>query len=89
MMSVIIDPRAFDAMSAQQEADAFLDWVKASPVANGVEQILVPGEPERRNRHERETNGVPVDAETWRQIREAACSLGMPADEAAHWADGK
>jgi uncharacterized oxidoreductase len=88
MLSVILDPRAFDAMSAQQEADAFVDWVKASPLAEGVAQIQVPGEPERRNRLERETNGVPVDGQTWRQIREAACSLGMPAEEAAKWAEG-
>jgi len=88
MLSVIVDPRAFDAMNAQQEADAFLEWVKASPVADGVERIQAPGEPERRSRVERETNGVPVDGETWRQIRDAACSLGMPAEEAAHWADG-
>jgi len=86
MMSVIVDPRAFDAMNAQREADAFVDWVKASPLAEGVERIQVPGEPERRNRVERETNGVPVDGETWRQIRDAACSLGMPEEEAARWA---
>ncbi|HEY1607919.1 MAG TPA: malate/lactate/ureidoglycolate dehydrogenase [Paraburkholderia sp.] len=88
MMSVIVDPRAFDAVNAQQEADAFVEWVKASPVGEGVEQILVPGEPEHRNRADRETNGVPVDPETWRQIRDAACSLGMPAEEAARWAEG-
>jgi uncharacterized oxidoreductase len=87
MLSVIVDPRAFDAMSAQQEADAFVEWVKASPVAEGVERIQEPGEPERRNRGERETNGVPVDGRTWQQIREAACSLGMPAEEAAQWAE--
>ncbi|TDV13876.1 malate/lactate/ureidoglycolate dehydrogenase [Paraburkholderia caballeronis] len=88
MLSVIVDPRAFDAMGAQQEADAFVEWVKASPVADGVAQVQMPGEPERRNRVERETNGVPVDAETWRQIRDAACELGMSADEAARWAEG-
>jgi len=87
MLSVIVDPRAFDAMNAQQEADAFVDWVKASPLAAGVEHIQLPGEPERRNRVERETNGVPIDRETWRQIRDAACLLGMGEDEARGWGE--
>ncbi|HTH62037.1 MAG TPA: malate/lactate/ureidoglycolate dehydrogenase [Paraburkholderia sp.] len=87
MLSVIVDPRAFDAMDAQREADAFIEWVKASPMADGVAQIQMPGEPERRNRVDRETNGVPVDAQTWRQIRDAARSLGMSEEEAARWAD--
>lgn len=79
MLSVIVDPRAFDAPDAQAEADAFVDWVKASPLAPGVEQIYVPGEPELARRAERQADGIPVDPTTWRQISEAALHVGMPA----------
>jgi hydroxycarboxylate dehydrogenase B len=85
MLSVIVDPAAFDAPDAQAEADAFIAWVKASPLALGTERIYEPGEPERVTRAEREANGVPVDAATWTQISAAALAVGMSADEVARW----
>jgi uncharacterized oxidoreductase len=81
MTSVIIDPNAFDAPNAQAEADAFIEWVKASPLAANTERIMVPGEPEQARRAELEVQGVPVDPTTWQQIREAAVAAGMPSDE--------
>ncbi|MFT4508735.1 malate/lactate/ureidoglycolate dehydrogenase [Caballeronia sp. 15711] len=77
MFSVVVDPRALDAPSSEAEADAFIGWVKASPLAEGTEKILVPGEPEMALREERRKRGIPVDATTWLQIREAAISAGM------------
>src|SRR5260370_17636197 len=50
MTSVIVDPNAFDAPNAQAEADAFVEWVKASPLAANTERIMVPGEPEQARR---------------------------------------
>ncbi|MDP9647125.1 malate/lactate/ureidoglycolate dehydrogenase [Paraburkholderia caledonica] len=85
MLSVIIDPAAFDAPDAQAEADAFIAWVKASPLAAGVDHIYEPGEPERVTRAEREAQGIPVDAATWTQICTAALAVGMHADEVARW----
>lgn len=85
MLSVIVDPAAFDASAAQAEADAFIDWVKASPPAAGVERIYEPGEPERMMRAQREAEGVPVDPATWAQIRAAALAVGMSAEQAERW----
>jgi uncharacterized oxidoreductase len=81
MTSVILDPNAFDAPAAQAEAEAFVEWVKASPLQAGVERIYAPGEPEDARRAERGANGVPIDPTTWQQIRDAAAASGMPADE--------
>jgi uncharacterized oxidoreductase len=81
MTSVILDPNAFDAPAAQAEAEAFVDWVKASPLQEGVERIYAPGEPEEARRAERGANGLPIDPTTWQQIRDAARTSGMPADE--------
>jgi uncharacterized oxidoreductase len=81
MTSVIVNPKAFDAPNAEAEADAFVEWVKASPLAANTDRILVPGEPERARRAELETKGVPVDPTTWQQIQDAAVTAGMPAAE--------
>src|SRR6195952_1151316 len=81
MTSVIVDPNAFDAPNAQAEADAFVEWVKASPLAANTDRIMVPGEPERARRAELEVKGVPIDPTTWQQIHDAAVKAGMPAAE--------
>ncbi|CAG4889089.1 malate/lactate/ureidoglycolate dehydrogenase [Paraburkholderia saeva] len=86
MLSVILDPNAFDAPNAEAEADAFLEWVKASPLAAGTGQIFAPGEPERATRAERSAAGVPVDPATWQQILDAAREAGMPASDVDTWA---
>ena len=69
MLSVLIDPNAFDAADAQREADAFVAWAKAPPQA-GDAPVQVPGEPEEASRAARGAGGIPVDRATWRQIRE-------------------
>ncbi len=50
-------------------------FVKSSPPAAGVAEVLVPGEPEARSEAHRRTHGIPVEAETWRQIEEIAAEL--------------
>jgi hydroxycarboxylate dehydrogenase B len=88
MLSVIINPQAFDAPSTEVEADAFIAWVKASRLAAGVDAILMPGEPELALRAERTAHGTPVDIATWRQIADAAREVGMPAAQIAEMAGG-
>jgi uncharacterized oxidoreductase len=51
-------------------------WVKSSALASGVAEVLVPGEPEARSEAHRRAHGIPVEAETWRQIEEIAGELG-------------
>jgi uncharacterized oxidoreductase len=81
MLSVIIDPSALDASDAQQEADAFVAWVKASPRLAGHGEIQAPGEPEGLVKAQRCASGIPIDATTWKQISEAAQALGLSADD--------
>lgn len=79
MLSVIIDPAAFDAPDAEAEAEAFLAWVKASPLQRGADEIQVPGEPELARRRERATAGIPIDGTTWAQLEEAGRQFGVVA----------
>ena len=82
MMSVIIDPKAFDAPDAEREADAFVGWLRTSRLATGVDGVLMPGEPELAKRAERK-HGTPVDAASWTQITQAARDVGMSAERIA------
>jgi hydroxycarboxylate dehydrogenase B len=82
MVSTIIDPgRLVDPAFYERELDATLDFVTGSPPANPAEPVLVPGDPERATRAERAATGVPVDTETWREIRDAGASVGLAAAE--------
>jgi uncharacterized oxidoreductase len=68
-------PRAdFDAQVA-----ALLDWVRATPLAAGAKEILVPGEPEVRMERERRAAGITVEDATWAQIVGCAMEVGVRA----------
>jgi uncharacterized oxidoreductase len=54
--------------------------IRSARVAPGFEEILIPGEPERRAAASRAT-GIPIDERTWDQVREAAGKLGITAAE--------
>ena len=61
------------------EVERFIAYVKSSPRAEGIAEILVPGEPEERTAAERRTAGIFVEEETWRQIRAVARELRVSA----------
>lgn len=78
MLTVLIDPaRLGDLQAFEAEAQAFLDWMKASPPREGFGPVMAAGEPERQRRLRRSAQGVPVDATTWREILDAAHLLGV------------
>lgn len=78
MFSVIVDPAKLGgAENWRQELSAFVNWVKASPPAPGVDGVLVAGEPERRTKAKRLAEGIPIDATTWGEIIEAGRSVGV------------
>ncbi|HYI69640.1 MAG TPA: Ldh family oxidoreductase, partial [Skermanella sp.] len=78
MLSIIIDPnRLGTAANLSAETAEFVEWVKQSPVAQGVERIRIAGEPERDSRQRRGAEGIPVDTTTWNEIVAAGESLGL------------
>jgi len=82
MLSIVIDPAALtNAAGWKAEADALCDWVKSSPARAGFAGVMVPGEPERRTRAERERQGIPLDRNTWQQLLDAARLAGCTAQE--------
>ena len=51
------------------------DRINASPPAEGVERVLLPGDIENQTREEREATGVPIPDSTWDSLRELATEL--------------
>ena len=78
MLSFVLDPaRLTSGGFINSEIDAFIDYVKSVPQADPDLPVLIPGEPERIARAARIADGIPIDATTWKQIGEAAASLGI------------
>jgi hydroxycarboxylate dehydrogenase B len=72
-LAIVIDVRRFRPLKEfDSDVCKLFEYVKSSRLAPGFTEILVPGEPERRERARRERLGIPVDSETWRRIRETA-----------------
>ncbi|MDR3537200.1 MAG: malate/lactate/ureidoglycolate dehydrogenase [Acetobacteraceae bacterium] len=77
MLSIYLSPGSFGTTGFEQAARDYANYVKASrPAEQGVE-VLIPGEPETRNRAERLAKGIPLQAETWAAICATAQGLGL------------
>ena len=73
---VAIDVARFLPLAAfTEQVTDLIRWVKSSERVTGVSEVLVPGEPEARSEAQRRAHGIPVEAETWRQIQEIAAEL--------------
>lgn len=57
--------------------------VKAVDPAPGVEQVLLPGEPEARTRAAGTAQGIAGPADTWKAIAAAARSVGIDVEAPA------
>jgi uncharacterized oxidoreductase len=83
MFAVLVDPARLAGVDwLRRETDGFVDYVKASPPADAAEPVLVPGDPERAARADRERTGIVVDATTWEEIVEAGEKLGVKRADA-------
>ena len=81
MLTVLFDPkRLADGDVFAREMQACLQWIKASPPQEGFDRVRVAGEPEREMRAKRLAEGIPVDANTWGELRSAAQKLGLDPD---------
>lgn len=63
----------------QRNVRMFLDAMKATPLAPGFDEVLVPGEFEERNRRQRLANGVEIPETILGQLQQWADKLGVPA----------
>ena len=66
----------FDAL-----VDKYVAWIKSSRAMPGVEEILMPGEIEQNRQAQRESAGIAVADETWRQLSDLAERVGADLTE--------
>ena len=72
-LAIVLDVQQFcERQTFDEEVDKLISYVKSSKLAPGFTEILIPGEPEARERVRREEGGIPIAEETWRQICETA-----------------
>jgi hydroxycarboxylate dehydrogenase B len=55
--------------------------LEAAPTAQGVERVLLPGEPELLTAERRRREGIPIAQATWDQVRNVARELGVTLAE--------
>jgi len=78
MFMVVVDIGRFLPPSTfRSQVDDLIRYLKTSPTVPGVDQILVPGEPEAITEAARRKSGIFVEEETWQQIAEITRELGV------------
>jgi LDH2 family malate/lactate/ureidoglycolate dehydrogenase len=72
-----LDPGAFVRREDfEAQAEAFCAELAGTAPARGFDEVLIPGEIERRTRERRVREGVPMPAATWSELCALAESLG-------------
>jgi LDH2 family malate/lactate/ureidoglycolate dehydrogenase len=79
VLLIVLDLAAFCSVEEFKESVKRLcRRVKGSQRAPGVQEILVPGEPEARSAAERRRQGIDVPEATWEQLLALTQELGCP-----------
>ena len=79
-----LDPERFAGLDTLTEQTGGLArYVRATPKAEGVSAILLPGDPERMMLEYRSIEGIPLEDGHWARLTELASSLGVAIPELA------
>lgn len=74
----VFDVNAFRPLADfKREIAAFVAYLKETPPAAGVEEVLYPGEFEHRTTQQRRRTGIYVEDETWRQLTTLQTEYGL------------
>jgi LDH2 family malate/lactate/ureidoglycolate dehydrogenase len=65
---LVLDIKRFAPLeTVKSEISMMVDYVKETPLAEGFDQILYPGEKEAKSRKARNKRGVEIEDDTWNQ----------------------
>ena len=67
--------------AGQQVSYGLAENVRTCPRTEGAAEILLPGDPERREAARRQTQGIPLDDGTWGQLVKKAERLQVALPE--------
>ncbi len=78
MLATVVDlSRLGDPAAIAEHVEATKAHIRSSRAAPGFEEVLLPGEPERRATQQRSEAGITEDVTTWREICTSAMELGI------------
>ena len=78
MFSFYIDPKVLDPSDFfSQDITRYIGYLKSSKPVQAGGEILIPGEPEARNRADRMKNGIDISEDTWAAIVATARKVGV------------
>ncbi|KPF67097.1 hypothetical protein IP69_13930 [Bosea sp. AAP35] len=82
LFGIVIDPARLepDAALRKDRVESYLAFVRAAKPQDPADPVLTPGEKERATRIARTRDGIPLDDETWSQIKAAAAAHGLDAE---------
>ena len=73
-----LNPAAFRPIEDfQRDLDDVIDTLRSTRPADPAQPVLVPGDPERASREEREANGIPMPQSLKDKVREIAGAAGV------------
>jgi uncharacterized oxidoreductase len=77
---MLIDPAGFGgADHFRSEVAQLVEYVKSCPRVEGCDEILLPGDPERRLFAKRSAEGITLDDENWNALVNLGEKLGIAA----------
>jgi uncharacterized oxidoreductase len=80
VFELIVDPnRVGGSNHFANEVMGLVSFIRECPRAVGVEEILLPGDPERKTSAARTANGIPIDDGNWQQLLAFAEKLKVPS----------
>lgn len=78
--AMVIKVSAFSPLREfKSEVDRFVADIKSSPVREGFDEVLLPGEREFRTIEKRRREGIPIDEYSWETINKKCAELGINA----------
>jgi uncharacterized oxidoreductase len=63
------------------QAERLVRSIKNSPKAEGFDEILIPGEPEARERERRLKHGIPISGNAWQPVVESCKHYGLDIEK--------
>lgn len=74
----VLDPAHFGGVDHfAAEVSSLVQFIRGCPRAEGVDEITLPGDPERRTLAQRAAEGIPFDEGNWSQLAKLAEKLGV------------
>ncbi len=81
VLFLVLDPGVFRPREAfDADVRRLVEAVRSTRPAPGFQEVLLPGEPERRTAQERQAQGIPMDETTWQGLLEAGARFGVAWD---------